>query len=87
MSYDNPENVGNYGQWKYGKVLYNGGPSSWSVAEGLYDGESRLGIRWNGDDHRPDYPSVPKMGEQPLWFIVPRELEASVRIALDVMRP
>ena len=86
MPYDNPENIGDYGKWEYGRVLYNGLQGSWSVAEGFYDGEPRLGIRWNGDDNDPEYPSFPKLGRA-LWFIVPRELEESVRTVVEIMTP
>ncbi len=87
MAYDPPGAVGNYGEWEFSEVLYNGGPRSWSVAAGLYGEEPRLGIRWNGDDDDPDYPSFPTIGGRPLWFIVPRELEESVRTVVSIMTP
>jgi len=46
---------------------------SWSVAKFLWNGEPRLGIRWNGD-RRSKSVGTPQAFGQPTWFLVPREL-------------
>ena len=62
-------------------VLYAGaGPGSWSVARLHWDGEPRLGIRWNGDGANPL--GNPQSRGIPTWFIVPGELQGAVERAV-----
>jgi hypothetical protein len=55
----------------------SGNEESWSVAKFLWDGEPRLGIRWNGD-RRGKGIGTPQAFGQPTWFLVPRELEGKI---------
>ena len=54
MPYIPPENViapADYWQHQVPPMIpYNGGPGDFSVAEGTWNGEPCLAIRWNGDD-------------------------------------
>jgi hypothetical protein len=62
-------------------VLFNGGEASWSLAEGqwkTHDGwVEALGLRWNGEDGRRK--GHPMSTGNPIWLIVPRELEQAIR--------
>lgn len=62
-------------------VLYNAGPGGWSVARLQWEGEERLGIRWNGADG----PGVgnPQSRAVPTWFVLPDELTAVVLQAVE----
>ena len=90
MPYILPENVtAPKDHWQHHdppKILYSNGSDGFSVAEGFWDGERSLGIRWNGRDGEPGkgYPTVGP-GNHASWFIVPRELEGSVRNAAILM--
>ena len=55
-------------------VLYNTGQGrgSWSVARLIWDGEEKLGIRWNGDEDSAM--GNPQSRGLPTWFVVPDEL-------------
>ena len=61
-------------------VLYNSNPGKggWSIALLDYDGEERVGIRWNGSDEKPGIGN-PQSRAKPTWFVVPKELADSVR--------
>jgi hypothetical protein len=43
-----------------------------------FDGEERIGIRWNGREEQPEIGNPQSRGK-PTWFVVPRELENLVR--------
>jgi hypothetical protein len=58
-------------------VLYNGGPGAWSAALLNYDGEERVGVRWNGEEGAGI--GNPQSRARPTWFIAPPELAALVR--------
>ena len=62
-------------------VLYNAGPGGWSVARLEWEGEERLGIRWNGAEG----PGVgnPQSRAVPTWFVLPDELTAVVLQAVE----
>jgi hypothetical protein len=57
-------------------VLYNTKSGGWSVARLNWEGEERLGIRWNGTEG----PGVgnPQSRAVPTWFVLPDELTAVV---------
>lgn len=84
MPYDPPEDIGDYGDWVFHEILYNGGTDSWSVVEGTWAGNRALGIRWNGGD-TGEVSSFP-YSRRPVWFIVPLELEETIRTAARVKR-
>jgi hypothetical protein len=60
-------------------VIFDTGPGdySWSVAKLRYSGESRVGIRWNGDE-RESKMGVPTATAHPVWFILPHEIADAV---------
>jgi hypothetical protein len=60
------------------EVLYDSGNAGWSVALLEWDGEQRIGMRWNGsqEDSRP---GNPQSRGRPTWFVVPPELSTVVR--------
>jgi hypothetical protein len=59
-------------------VIYNGGPGSWSAALLEFDGEERVGVRWNGDERHRGLGN-PQSRAKPTWFVVPQELDHLVR--------
>lgn len=59
--------------WKLGKVIFNDGKGSWSIAEGKWDGKSVLGIRWNGSDNVAGVGNPQSRGCA-TWFVLPDEL-------------
>lgn len=65
-------------RWAMKSVLCSTGQRGWSVAEGFWDKEPTLGIRWNGDDDSGS-PGNPQSHGNPTWFIVPEELQEAVR--------
>ena len=90
MPYIPPENViapADYWQHQVPPMIpYNDGPGDFSVAEGTWNGEPCLAILWNGDDQGgTGFPTVGPPGH-PAWFVVPRELEAMIRITLAAMK-
>lgn len=58
------------------QVIYNGGEGGWSLAKMSWDGESAIGIRWNGDspDTAPPSKGNPQSSGHPTWFILPKEI-------------
>ena len=86
MAYVRPKEViAPQDRWKLTEVLHNGGEDSWSAAEGRWDEEHCLGVRWNGNRENPL--GNPQSSGHSTWFIVPKELEEAVRSALEVMIP
>ena len=65
-------------RWEFGRVLCNTGQGGWSIAEGQWDKDSTLGIRWNGDDDSGS-PGNPQSHGNPTWFILPEELHEAAR--------
>jgi hypothetical protein len=59
-------------------ILYDGGPGHWSVARLEYDGEERVGMRWNGEEDAAGIGNPQSRGK-PTWFVVPNELSTLVR--------
>ncbi len=84
MPYKPPDEVGDYGDWTFGKVIYNGGRDGWSVAEGTWCEERALGIRWNGGN-TGTVVSFPKSSRRAVWFIVPTELQGVVETVARMM--
>jgi hypothetical protein len=56
------------------KVLYNDGKFSIAWGNGEDDTETRLAMRWNGDDTDPDNHGYPVRGKYPVWFDFPDRL-------------
>lgn len=59
------------------EVLYNRGPGEWSVARVIWEGEKRVGIRWNGHEGDRGIGNPQSRGNA-TWFILPGELESAV---------
>ena len=58
-------------------VIHDGGQNkcdnkNWSMAEMVWDGVVRIGLRWNGDDETPA--GNPQSRGQATWFILPPEI-------------
>ena len=86
MNYRRPEDVDSpRSHWLLHRVLYDGGESSWSAAEGQWKHENRwdpcLAIRWNGGGDTPI--GNPQSRGNPTWFIVPPDLEDAIRAAIN----
>src|ERR1035438_7082165 len=62
------------------KVLFDRGPvdHSWSIAQVTYDGNDRIGIRWNGDS-KESKKGVPLANAHPVWFILPHEIAGAIK--------
>jgi hypothetical protein len=65
-------------RWLTQHILCNTGQGGFSVAEGEWDGEPVLGLRWNGSDD-PDVAGNPQSHGRPTWFVVPDELADAMR--------
>jgi hypothetical protein len=79
MGYRKPDEVvAPKSRWELKKVICNTGQGGWAAAEGIWDDEPALGIRWNGDDDSGAHGS-PQSHGNPTWFIVPPELVETVR--------
>lgn len=68
------------------KVIYDGGESSWSLAEMKWDGEKAVGLRWNGGSDDPRFPGIgnPQSRGVPTWFILPDEIAEVVINMLEL---
>ena len=87
MSYIKPENVVSPKRlWRSHSVLYDGGASEWSAAEGQWNNGTEWGkvlaIRWYGDTDKEK--GNPQARGYPTWFIVPEDLKTVIR---DAIRP
>ena len=68
-----PENV-NPSNFKVDNILFDNG--SFSIAYGKWLGkETRIAMRWNGDDNESGYP---KHFGNPVWFLIDHNLNTSV---------
>ncbi len=65
------------------EVVYDSGPveRSWSVVRLRWEGETAVGIRWNGDSESSK--GLPQVRGNPAWFILPHELESEVLDAAE----
>lgn len=75
--------------WKLTRVLAdtgqgNTGQDGWSVAEGTWEGDACLAIRWNGVDGEPGVGSPQSRG-YPTWFIVPKVMEDAIRREVQIL--
>ena len=62
----------------------DGGAGSWSLAQGKWDGEDALGIRWNGESDSDADIGFPKSRNIPIWFIVPDPLKPLILAAVGL---
>ena len=70
-------------RWKLDHVLYPGKEGSWAAAEGKWDGNEALAIRWNGEKGKKL--GQPQSSGYPTWFIVPDELMGVIRAVIDLL--
>ncbi|MDD3030544.1 MAG: hypothetical protein PHS57_09795 [Alphaproteobacteria bacterium] len=66
-------------RWQLVQLICNTGQSGWSLAEGLWDKNEALALRWNGNDGPNETSGNPQSTGHPTWFIVPDELAANLR--------
>ena len=59
-------------RWKLIDVLEDRGPSDIAYALGEWDGEPKIGVRWNGDDEQPI--GNPQSRGLPTWTMLDRYL-------------
>jgi hypothetical protein len=55
-------------------VIYISEDKKWSLAEMIYDGEARVGCRWNGDIDDPSDKGHPRSHGEAVWFTLPKEI-------------
>jgi hypothetical protein len=82
MGYIDPETVDSpKASWKLTQVIYNSSPGlgGWSAAEGEWEGDPCLGVRWNGDKSEAVGVGNPQSRGYPTWFIIPEGLEDAIR--------
>ena len=78
MSYVKPHDVHSPRKhWKLHQVIYKGKMGTWSAAEGEWENEPVLAIRWNGETGHEK--GQPQSRGFPTWFIVPEEIEGALR--------
>ena len=85
MSYTKPEDVSSpKNRWRLRRVLHDGDEGGWSAAEGQWENEGLWGevlaIRWNGTAGAEI--GNPQSRGLATWFIMPEELEQTVRDAI-----
>lgn len=80
MAYINPASVisPKHSWGSNHQVLWDGGDSSWSAADGLWEDKPCLALRWNGSEGH-DGIGNPQSRGNPTWFIVPSQLEKDMR--------
>lgn len=77
MSYINPKDVHSpKNHWKLFDVLIEGGPGECAYAIGTWDGERRIGFRWNGTDENPI--GNPQSRGLPTWTMLDDKLQPAV---------
>ncbi len=55
-------------------VIYTAPDGSWSLGEIIWDGDPRVGCRWNGDINDPEDKGNPRSHGQGTWFVLPDEI-------------
>jgi hypothetical protein len=66
-------------------VIHDGGVGSWSAAWFTWDGEKRLGLRWNGRADEPG-PGNPTSRGYPTWFVVPNDLAEALEAEIKATK-
>lgn len=62
--------------WRLTDVLLDRGPGNCAYALGEWDGERRIGFRWNGTDETPI--GNPQSRELPTWTMLDPEIHDAV---------
>ena len=78
--------------WKLKEVIHTDHEEGWSVAEGWWDEELVLAVRWDGYDPEQPLGFPVAFGQFPMWFILPSQLmqvvkEEIARRRADLVRP
>jgi hypothetical protein len=71
--------------WNLSKVLINTRQEGWSAAEGTWEGNPCLVIRWNGSDASIGLGNPQSRGH-PTWFVIPKELEGVIRREIGLLK-
>lgn len=66
-------------------VLIDTLDGGWSAAEGTWEGEPCIGLRWNGSDEHASIGSPQSRGN-PTWWIVPNELSDTIRKKIELIK-
>ncbi|HEK0625598.1 hypothetical protein AAAA28_20400 [Providencia stuartii] len=67
------------------EVLIDTGSGGWSAAEGTWENEPCLGLRWNGSDENESIGNPQSRGN-PTWWIVPDELSGAIRREIELVK-
>ncbi|WP_445501301.1 hypothetical protein [Microvirga sp. G4-2] len=77
MAYINPKDVQSpKSHWHLFQVVLDKGPGQGAYALGTWDGERRIGFRWNGSDENPI--GNPQSRGLPTWTMLDPELHSRV---------
>ncbi|RYF04152.1 MAG: hypothetical protein EOO77_30040 [Oxalobacteraceae bacterium] len=55
-------------------VIHTDAADGWSVAELMWDGRARIGLRWDGDLNNPLDLGNPASHGHGMWFIMPEDM-------------
>jgi hypothetical protein len=67
-------------------VIYTAPGGGWSLAEVVWDGEARVGCRWNGDINDPEDKGNPRSHNQGTWFVLPDEIGFPIAMMVRTFR-
>jgi hypothetical protein len=67
-------------------VIFTSKNDWWSLATMTWDGQSALGIRWNGDINDPDDKGNPRSHGQGTWFVLPDEISFFASAFVDAIK-
>jgi hypothetical protein len=85
MAYIKPNDVHSpKAHWHLFEVIIDKGPGSPAYALGTWDGERRVGFRWNGSDENPI--GNPQSRGLPTWTMLGEELHSAVVALLPAER-
>ena len=75
------------------ELLFDGGPSSYSIVTLNYDDGPAIGLRWNVSDHeqmdddkingRTECVGIPQSHGYPIWFIIPKSFYRYLRLIIE----
>jgi hypothetical protein len=67
-------------------VIYTERDGKWSLARMDWDGERRVGCRWNGEISDPNDKGNPRSHSQGTWFILPNEIGEPLARLVETFR-
>ena len=77
MSYIKPRDVQSpKSHWHLFEVIIDKGPGEFAYALGTWDGERRIGFRWNGSEENPI--GNPQSRGLPTWTMLDEELHPAI---------